>query len=102
MLGGMRPGEIFALKWQGVGEAHVEVKRRVYKGEIDTPKICSSRRTVALTESVMRDIADRQNLCPSVEPDAWLFASEKLNTPFSRENCWQRNLGPRLKVNGLG
>jgi integrase len=50
----------------------------------------------------MRDIADWKNVCPSVEPEAWLFPSEKLTTPFSRENCWQRNLGPRLKTNGLG
>lgn len=40
--------------------------------------------------------------CPSVEPTAWLFPSENLTTPFSRENCRQRNLGPRLKANGLG
>ena len=102
VLGGMRPGEIFALQWQDVGEAHVEVKRRVYKGDIDTPKTRSSRRTVALPESVVRDIARWRDICPSVEPDAWLFPSEKLTTPFSRENCWQRNLGPRLKANGLG
>lgn len=102
VLGGMRPGEVFALKWQDVGEAHVEVKRRVYKGDIDTPKTRSSRRTVALPESVMRDIAEWKNICPSVELDAWLFPSEKLTTPFSRENCWQRNLGPRLKAAGLG
>ena len=39
---------------------------------------------------------------PELEPNAWLFPSEKLTTPFSRENCWQRNLGPRLKASGLG
>jgi integrase len=102
VLGGMRPGEIFALQWQDVGEAQVEVKRRVYKGDIDTPKTRTSQRTVALPESVVRDIAQWRDLCPSIEPDAWLFPSERLTTPFSRENCWQRNLGPRLKANGLG
>ncbi|MEZ5364218.1 MAG: hypothetical protein R2748_18240 [Bryobacterales bacterium] len=55
-----------------------------------------------MPESVIRDIAQWRNICPSIEPDAWLFPSEKLTTSFSRENCWQRNLGPRLKANGLG
>ena len=102
VLGGMRPGEIFALQWQDVEEAHVEVKRRVYKGDIDTPKTRSSRRTVALPRLVIRDLASWREICPSIELNAWLFPSEKLTTPFSRENCWQRNLGPRLKAIGLG
>jgi integrase len=33
--------------------------------------------------------------------DAWLFPSEKPTTPLSKENCWRRNVKPRLAPLGL-
>ena len=35
-------------------------------------------------------------------PDAWVFPSERLTTPLSRDNVWNRNIRPRLAEVGLG
>jgi len=47
---GMRPGELFALEWSDIDfdAMRVDVKRRVYHGEIDLPKSNKPRR-IALT-----------------------------------------------------
>jgi len=38
----------------------------------------------------------------STSQDAWVFPSEKLCTPLSRDNCWRRDFKPRLETVGLG
>ena len=53
VLAGMRPGEIFALRWGYVAETYVEVKQRVYEGVLDSPK---SKRKVALSEGLAADL----------------------------------------------
>lgn len=30
--------------------------------------------------------------------DKWVFASEKLNTPLAKDDCWRRHFLPKLKV----
>jgi integrase len=47
---GMRPGELFALEWDDVDfdAMRVDVKRRLYRGQVDLPKSNKSRR-IALT-----------------------------------------------------
>jgi integrase len=39
VLAGMRPGEIFALKWQRLEAQYADIQQRVYRGDIDSPKI---------------------------------------------------------------
>src|SRR6266852_9697259 len=38
VLAGMRPGEIFALKWARLEAQYADIRQRVYRGDIDTPK----------------------------------------------------------------
>lgn len=38
VIAGMRPGEIFALKWPHVKGDHLEIVRGIYRGRIDAPK----------------------------------------------------------------
>ena len=47
---GMRPGELFALEWSDVdfNAMRIDVKRRLYRGRLDTPKSNKPRR-IALT-----------------------------------------------------
>ena len=56
VLGWMRPGEIFALRRGGVRATCAEVKERLYRGDIDTPKTEKSVRSVALSEGLSRDL----------------------------------------------
>ena len=49
----------------------------------------------------MSDIESWREACPSTEPDAWVFPSEKLSTPMLKDNGWRRNMEPKLKTIGL-
>ena len=39
VLAGLRPGEILGLKWSHINGTHVEIRQRVYRGVIDSPKM---------------------------------------------------------------
>ncbi len=41
-------------------------------------------------------------MSPDSSPGAWVFPSEKLKTPVSKDNCWRRHIGPQLDAVGLG
>jgi integrase len=100
-VGGMRPGEIFGLKWRHVKPDHLEIEQRLYRGKIDSPKNARSERTVALSEGLQAAIANWRALSADPGPDAWVFPSESLKTPLAKDNCWRRWIAPKLKAVGL-
>lgn len=100
-VAGMRPGEIFALKWKHVEPDHIEIEQRLYRGKIDAPKTNQSRRSVAVSVGLQSAIAGWKLLSGDPEPDAWVFPSEHKRTPLSKDNCWRRWIAPRLKTTGL-
>lgn len=94
---GLRPGEILALRWEDIAEASVCIERRIYHGEIDTPKN-SRPRQAALSTGTLELLAawrDGAGGCSQ-----WIFASQ-LGTPLRQENYWSRYMAPRLKPVGL-
>jgi integrase len=101
VLGGMRPGEIFALRRGGVRATRAEVKERLYRGDIDTPKTDKSVRFVALSEGLSRDLELWLAQLPNDDSDAWLFPSEKTTKPIRKDNLWRRYIKPKLKDVGL-
>jgi len=96
-IAGMRPGEIFGLKWRHVNADHIEIEQRLYRGKIDSPKTNQSKRSVALSHGLQSDIARWRSLTGDPGPEAWVFPSETLKTPMSKDNCWRRWIAPRLK-----
>jgi integrase len=68
---------------------------------VDTPKTTNSIREVALPDGLLSEIEAWRKVSIDTQPKAWVFASEKL-TPLSRDNCWRRHIGPKLKEAGLG
>jgi integrase len=58
ILGGMRPGEIFALRRNDVTATYADVSQRVYRGDLDTPKTKKSVRLAALSGGLARDLED--------------------------------------------
>jgi integrase len=101
ILGGMRPGEIFALTWSNLSGSRAEVKQGLYRGKIDTPKSFHSIRTVALPDGLGLDVHAWKSISGTASPDAWVFPSEKMSTPVGKDNVWRRHIVPKLKAVGL-
>jgi integrase len=101
VLAGMRPGEIFALKWGHLSETHANIRQRVYRGQIDSPKSARSIRKAALSAGLMADIRAWKEVALNPAEDGWIFPSETGKTPLGRDNVWRRSIGPRLKAVGL-
>jgi len=101
VLAGMRPGEIFALKWGQLTATYADIRQRVYRGVLDTPKTDQSIRKAALSSGLLGEIERWRLLAVSIREDAWVFPSENL-TPLSKDNCWRRSMQPKLAKAGLG
>jgi integrase len=100
VLAGMRPGEIFALTWGRMTATYADIRQRVYKGTIDTPKTENSTRKAALSEGLLAEIENWRMLAVDTREDAWVFPSERM-TPLSKDNCWRRAMHPALAKVGL-
>lgn len=98
---GMRPGEILGLQLRDFTGRSVRVSRRVYRGNIDTPKTGRSRE-VALSPLTASLLSDWILLLSDQRPEAWVFQSENVNTPLMRDNVQRRFLQPKLANIGLG
>ena len=101
VLAGMRPGEIFGLRWQRLEAEYADIRQRVYRGVIDSPKSTYSVRWAALSDGLLAAIEEWRNLSVDSRPEAWVFPSEKLTTPIIKDNCWRRHFAPHLKTAGL-
>lgn len=102
VLAGLRPGEIFGLKWGHISDTHVSIRQRVYRGEIDSPKTVKSIRKAALSSGLIEEIENWRALSLDPGPDAWVFPSESGKTPLNKANLWRRYIAPKLKEAGLG
>lgn len=101
-IAGMRPGEIFALKWRHIEADHIEIEQRLYRGRIDSPKTDHSRRSVACSEGLHNAMRAWRSSCGNPRPDTWVFPSENKRTPLAKDNCWRRWIKPKLRTAGLG
>lgn len=101
-VAGLRPGEIFGLRRCRVFDELVEIRERIYRGAVDTPKTERSLRSVALAETVREDVVEWLVATPDTGRDAWLFPSERLTTPISKDNFTARHMRPALAKLGLG
>jgi integrase len=96
----MRPGEILALQVGDVDGSSVWVRRRLYRGQIDTPKTKRSYRQVALSLGTLNLLAEWLQAIGTSDHEGWIFSTEN-NTPIWRDNVWLRNMRPKLKAIGL-
>ena len=103
LLAGMRPGEVFGLKWARMEADYADIRQRVYRGDIDTPKPKSVRsvRHAALSDGLLLSIDDWRAVSLDTSADAWVFPSEKLTTPLAKDNCWRRGFLLKLRPIGL-
>ena len=105
LFAGMRPGEIFALTWRNLKDDRAEIVQRIYRTDIDTPKSKQSVRTAALPEGMLADVRAWRMTAIDSRDAAWVFPSETLKTPITKDNCWRRSIKPKLASScraGLG
>ena len=96
VVAGMRPREIFALKWGRLEAEYADIRQRIYRGDIDSPNSSYSVRWAALSDGLLSAIEDWRSLALDPASDAWVFPSEKVTTPLREDNCWQRFFKPQL------
>jgi integrase len=101
VLVGMRPGEIFALRWSRVDPQMIEVAQRVYRGLLDDPKTDRGKRQAALPPDLAQDLSAWREISVNTAPDALVFPSER-GTYLSRDNFLRRNIQGKLEEIGLG
>ena len=99
---GMRPGEILALQVGDLelSEFRINVRRRLYRGNIDDPKTDRSKREVALsygTLSLMKAWVDR--LIRS-SAESWVFECEHPGNRCAGTMLW-KHICKRLKPIGM-
>jgi integrase len=99
-IAGMRPGEILALQWANLEPPYAEIRQRVYRGDVDSPKSPKSIRKAAVGESLLAEIARWRALSVNTTADAWVFPSETGSTPLRPNSVWRR-VGPKLAAVGL-
>ena len=98
VLAGMRPGEIFGLKRGRIDASSAVIDQRIYRGSVDTPKTHKSKRLAALSSGLRRDLEEWLARDSEGEPEDWLFPSEKVKTPVSKDNVMHRRIRPALKT----
>ena len=101
VIAGMRPGEIFALTWGRLTAAYADIRQRVYRATIDTPKTDPSVRKAALSQGLLAEIEAWRTVAVETRDDALVFPSERL-TALSKDNWWRRSMQPALSKVGLG
>ena len=101
LLAGMRPGEILGLKWARMEADYADIRRRVYRGDVDSPKSVRSVRFAALSDGLLTSIDEWRAESLDSSADTWVFPSEKLSTPLAKDNCWRRSFLPKLTPVGF-
>ena len=71
---GMRPGEIFALRWKSIQGDAVRVEQRVYKRVLDTPKNGKTREG-AISDGTLKLLKEWRDLAQDQSPEEFVFPS---------------------------
>jgi integrase len=99
---GMRPGELLGLQLHDLRDRSVRVARRIYRGDVDSPKTGRSRE-VALSPATRSLLIEWVKLLPDQHRSpGWLFPSENPKKPLMRDNVQRRFLQPKLAAIELG
>jgi integrase len=100
----LRPGELFALRWNDWAEQRPDVLRideAFGKSGLDAPKTARSRGFVHLSAAVQAELRAWKDWCGDVAAEAWIFTSKR-GTPISYDNYLERTLRPAAEACGIG
>jgi len=100
VLGGLRKGEIEALRWEDVLQGKLMVDETTYRGELGSPKSRRSRREVAIGEAVQAALEEWQSIAPFTAPRDFVFGI-RTNSPIDLHNAVARHVKPVCRELGL-
>ena len=84
ILAGMRPREIFGLTWGRINVTYAEIRQRVYRGLVDTPKTSQSYRKAALAEGMLAELECWRVFSVDTRDGAWVFPSEGIQPKLAK------------------
>ena len=100
VLGGLRKGEMEALRWLDFSAGKVVVDEAVYRGTLDTPKTDNSNREVRVGPVVQQALAEWREVAPFTAPEDFVF-SIKTNSPIDLKNAIERHIKPACRRLGI-
>jgi integrase len=104
-LSGLRRGELFALQWPDIDAGNgrdggvLHIRRRIYQGDLNTPKTPGSDRVVDVPQRLLDDLAVYRVMHPPIG-DGFVFRTAT-GTPLDPDNWHHRRFVPILKEAGL-
>lgn len=100
ILTGMRPSELFALKWSDWRESALLIERGVVRGVVGKTKTKTSRGRISIPRALGDLLAVWRSETLRCQDDDWIFPSEK-NTPLRLDGWTRRILKPAAKAAGV-
>lgn len=100
VLGGLRKGELEALRWMDIHAEGVTVDEATYRGTLDSPKTERSDRTVAIGPIVRRELDEWRRVAPFTDPSDFVF-SVRTNSPINLKNAVGRHVKPACQRLGI-
>jgi integrase len=100
----LRPGELFALKWNDRSPDRpdqLRIDETFGKSGLDTPKTAQSKGRVYLPPPVQSEPQAWRDWCGDVDPESWIFPSKR-STPIAYDNYLDRTLQPAAEACGVG
>ncbi len=74
---GLRPGELFALRWDDWEPGALRIDERIWQGRLGSPKTRRSASYVTLPDSLDEAIAAWKQECGIVDLRSWIFTNDK-------------------------
>ena len=100
VLGGLRKGELEALRCVDILSNGVTVDEANYRGTLDSPKTERSNRTVAIGPIVQRALDEWLRVAPFTGPSDFVF-SIRTNSPINLKNTVERHVKPACRRLGI-
>lgn len=100
VLGGLRKGELEALRCKDLQLNAVTVDEATYRGTLDSPKTERSNRTVAIGPILRRVLDEWLRIAPFAGPSDFVF-SVRTNSPINLKNAVERHIKPACRRLGI-
>lgn len=98
-FGGLRKGEIAALKWEDFDGDCIHVRRALSRGEVGLPKSNKSIRTIPIIKQVRTLLTLWRTQCRTTD-GGWMFPSER-NTPLNLDLLAVSTIRPTFTKAGV-